>query len=187
MTTGDNTFQRYQVDSCPLHPHTRPEDGGVDAHGPLHVEVAEGLRGGVHLVVVGRAGELRQFSDILLSPRAMLGVREQDVPGLEERGHGMGAGRLAAVRLHGDDAGHGMFQRVDDRRAVGLVLDQLAGCAGPFGGERPECGDRVRKAHASPDLIEEVPVGALAAPHLSHGKVRVIVIYNLYPYILDLL
>ncbi len=95
-------------------PHARlVEDGGIDGHGPLHVEVAQGLRGCVHLVIMGRAGELRQFRDVLPSPRAMLGVRDQDVPGLEERGHGMGPGGLAAVRLNGNDAGHGVFQRVD--------------------------------------------------------------------------
>ena len=106
----------------------------------------------------------------------MLRVREQDVPGLEERGHGMGPGRLAAVRLHGDDTGHGMFQRVDDRRAVGLILHQLTGCAGPFSGERPERGHRIRKAHTPPYLIEEVAVGPLASPHLPHNKVGIVAV-----------
>lgn len=106
----------------------------------------------------------------------MLRVREQDVPGLEERGHGMGAGRLAAVRLHGDDAGNCVFQRVDDRRAVGLVLHKFAGGAGPFGGKRPERGDRVRKPHTSPDLIEEVTVGPLAAPHLPNNKIGIVAV-----------
>ena len=47
-------------------PHARLEQyPGVDAHGPLGIEVAQGLCCGVHLVVVGRAGELRQFRDVL--------------------------------------------------------------------------------------------------------------------------
>ena len=158
-------------------PHARlAQYPGVDAHGPFGIEIAQGLRCGVHLVVMGRAGELRQFRDILPRPRAMLRVREQDVSGLEERGHGMGAGRLAAVRLHGDDAGHGVFQRVDDRRAVGLVLHQFAGCSGPFGGKRPERSDRVRKPHTPPDLIEEVTVGPLAAPHLPNNKIGIVAV-----------
>lgn len=106
----------------------------------------------------------------------MLRVRDKDVPGLEERSHGMGAGRLAAVRLHGDNAGNGVFQRVDDRRAVGLVLHQLAGGAGPFGGQRAEGGDRVREPHTPPYLIEEVAVGPLAAPHLPHNKVGIVAV-----------
>lgn len=154
------------------------EDGWIDGHGAFGVEIAQGLRCGVHLVVVGRAGELCQFRDVLPRPRAMLRVREQDVPGLEERGHGMGASRLAAVRLHGDDTGHSMFQRVDNRRAVGLILHQLTGCAGPFSGERPERGDRIRKSHAPPDLIEEVTVGPLAAPHLPHNKVGIVAVFE---------
>ena len=158
-------------------PHARLEQyPGVDAHGPLGIEVAQGLCCGVHLVVVGRAGELRQFRDVLPCPRAMLRVREQDVPGLEERSHSMGASRLAAVRLHGDDTGHGMIQRVEARRAVGHILHQNTGCAGPFSGERPERGDRIRKSHAPPDLIEEVAVGPLASPHLPHNKVGIVAV-----------
>lgn len=58
-------------------PHARlAQYPGVDAHGPFGIEIAQGLRCGVHLVVMGRAGELRQFRDILPRPRAMLRVRE---------------------------------------------------------------------------------------------------------------
>ena len=101
-------------------------------------------------------------------------MRDKDVASLKEGRDRVCTGNLAAVRLHGDNAGHGMFQRVDDRRAVGLILHQLTGCAGPFGGERPERGDRVRKSHAPPDLIKEVAVGPLAAPHLPHNKVGIV-------------
>lgn len=105
-------------------------------------------------------------------------MRDKDVASLKEGRDRVCTGNLAAVRLHGDDAGHGVFQRVDDRRAVGLVLHQFAGGAGPFGGKRPERGDRIRKSHAPPDLIEEVAVGPLAAPHLPHNKVGIVSVFE---------
>ena len=83
----------------------------------------------------------------------------------------MSTDHLAAKRLHRDDSGDFFLQNVDDRRAVGLVLDQLSCGLGPLGGKPAHGIQRFREAHAATHLIEQIAVCAFPCPDLSNNEV----------------
>src|SRR5205823_3441244 len=83
-----------------------PVHGLVDAALAAE-ESVEGLAGGVDLVVVAGVGEGGVFLDVVVDPRCEVWVGQVDVPALDERGHGGGAGVLRVLRGDRDHARDG--------------------------------------------------------------------------------
>lgn len=125
-------------------------------------------------------GEARELQPVLVHPWRKGAVGEQDIASLEQGGHGMGAGFLASVRLHGNNAGDLVLERVDNGWPVGLVLDKDAGRnageadAGAFR-KLLHLRHGLGKAPASSKLVEDVVVGPMPADQLAHNEVAGVV------------
>src|SRR5690606_35901960 len=105
-----------------------------------------------------------------------------DVPGLDERRDRCHPSLLAPLWRYGDDARYLMLQRGDDRRPVGLVLDQLGYSLGVPLGELPERLQGHREIPAPPHLVDQVTIGAPAPPHLAdHVVARIEVLEGHVP------
>lgn len=83
------------------------------------------------------------------------GCGSRTVPGLEDGVTGHGAAVLLPSGSTGMMPGTACFSASMTGRPLALSSTSLRVAPGPFGGKRPERGDRVRKPHTSPDLIEE--------------------------------
>ena len=62
---------------------------GSDVEAVACGEVAEGLRGGVHLVIVSAGGEARELQPEHVNPRGKRAVRKQDIASLPEGSAGV--------------------------------------------------------------------------------------------------
>ena len=136
------------------------------------MDVGERLCQRVNLVVVAAVGERGRFVDQVVGPALPGG--EPHVAGLDERGDGSGADFLAALGLHGDQAGDAAREQVDHGGPVGLVLDERGGGLRPPLTHHLDLADSLDEGPASAGLVEQVHVRAVDCPHLADDKVGVI-------------
>ena len=96
------------------------------------VHASRGLCRGVHLVVMCTVRERGAFLNKGVHPGRNLGVRQEHIAGFDQRTDGRGAGDLAALRCHRNQAGDLVVQDLNDGRPVSLVLNQLCEGVGPL-------------------------------------------------------
>src|SRR5258708_35857984 len=86
----------------------------------------------------------------------------------------MPEGLLAAIRLDRNNARNLPLQSLDQRRPVGLVLDQLDRALWIFEVQIPEGAQRFWKRHLGPDLVHQDHAGIPSSPYLADNIRRIL-------------
>src|SRR4029077_6740510 len=84
----------------------------------------------------------------------------------------MRSGFFAVLRRHRHNARNVLAELADDRRPVGLVLDQLQRRLRPLRRQGTNSGDRGGEVHPVAYLVDEEHLHTAAGPHLTHHIVR---------------